>query len=161
MRCDFDAEQLEAVADRLGDSGLLAAGYDHLNVDVCWAQTRDASGGLRPDHARFPDGIPSLVGAVHRRWLKFGLYISAGVTTCQRNLQANGERLPIGSRGHEARDMADFAAWGVDYVKVDRRGQYETQDGRSSFESFRDAIRATGRAMILSTCEWALSRPWV
>lgn len=161
LRCGYDAATLRVTARRMEETGLLAAGYDHLNVDDCWAVARAADGSLVPDARRFPGGMKALADDIHARGLKFGLYTSAGATTCQRELQADGSRLPIGSRGHEAADMKQFAAIGADFVKVDWCGHYETQEGRSSYETFRDAIAASGRPMLLSICEWGYSKPWL
>ncbi len=160
LRCDYDAAALRAIADRMVTTGLAAAGYRYLNVDDCWAARRDAAGDLQPYPDRFPDGMAAVGRYVHDRGLKFGIYTSAGTTTCQRDLQADAARLPIGSRGHEYQDARLFAAMGADLVKLDWCGHYGTQDGRSSYETMRDAIAATGRPMLLSICEWGLSRPW-
>ena len=160
LRCAYDEKTLREVADAMARNGLLTAGYRYLNVDDCWAIARSPGGDLLADPKRFPSGMKALADYVHARGLKFGIYTSAGTTTCQRDLQADASRLSIGSRGHEAQDMRLFASWGVDLVKVDWCGRYETQDGRSSYETFRDAIAATGRPMLLSICEWGYSKPW-
>jgi alpha-galactosidase len=160
VRCDYDEKLLREVADRMASGGLAEAGYRYLNVDDCWAVSRDPSGRLVADPKRFPSGMRALADYIHSKGLKFGIYTSAGTTTCQRDLQADASRLPIGSRGHEARDMKQFADWGADLVKVDWCGRYPTQDGPSSFQTFRDAIAASGRPMLLSICEWGWSKPW-
>lgn len=160
LRCTFDVATLRTMADRMRETGLAAAGYDYLNIDDCWAVARDADGALAADAKRFPQGLKPVTDYVHALGLKFGLYMSAGTTTCQRELQADSSRLPIGSRGHEAADMKQFAAIGADFVKVDWCGHYPPQDGRSSYETFRDAIAASGRPMLMSICEWGLGKPW-
>jgi len=160
VRCDYDEKLLREVADRMASGGLMEAGYRYLNVDDCWAVARDANGRLVADPKRFPSGMKAVADYVHSKGLKFGLYTSAGTTTCQRDLQADASRLPIGSRGHEAKDMKQFASWGVDLVKVDWCGRYPTQDGPASYQTFRDAIAASGRPMLLSICEWGWSKPW-
>lgn len=160
LRCNFKDADLREMADRMTANGLRAAGYDHLNVDDCWAAGRDAAGNLTVDQQRFPAGLKALGEYIHSKGLKFGLYTSAGTTTCQRELQPDGQRLKIGSRGYEAHDMRQFAAWGADFVKVDWCGRYDTQDSKSSYETFRDAIVATGRPMLLSICEWGYGKPW-
>lgn len=160
LRCGYDERTLRLMADRMVASGLLASGYDHLNVDDCWATSRDEAGVLQADPGRFPSGMAAIADYAHARGLKLGLYTSAGTTTCQRELQADASRLPIGSLGHEAQDMRRFASFGADFVKVDWCGHRDTQDGRSSYETFRDAIAASGRPMLLSICEWGYSKPW-
>ncbi len=160
LRCDFNAETMRRMADKLVSTGLAAAGYRYMNVDDCWAVKRNAAGDLQPDPARFPAGLKPVADYVHGLDLKFGIYSSAGTTTCQRDLQADAQRLPIGSRGHEYQDARLFAAMGADLVKFDWCGRYDTQDGPASYQTMRDAIAATGRPMILSICEWGFTKPW-
>lgn len=160
LRCNFDESTLRTTADRLIESGLKSSGYNRLNVDDCWATARDVDGRLQADGRRFPSGMKALGDYVHQRGLKFGLYTSAGISTCQRDLQKDASRLPIGSRGHEFADMRQFAKWGADFVKVDWCGHYASQDSASSYETFHDAIAASGRPMLLSICEWGIAKPW-
>lgn len=161
LRCNYDAADLRDMADRLVSTGLGAAGYSYLNVDDCWATARDQNGRLVADPARFPGGLKPLGDYIHSKGLRFGVYTSAGTTTCQRDLQANGQRLPIGSRGSEFADARQFAEMGADFVKVDWCGHHPIQDGPSSYATWRDAIAATGRPMLLSICEWGYSKPWM
>ncbi len=161
VRCNYDAGVLHTMADRLRDSGLAKLGYNYLNVDDCWATGRDADGRLVADPKRFPGGMSAVAEQVHARGLKFGIYSSAGTTGCQRDLQQSGQRLPIGSRGYERLDALHFAAMGADLLKLDWCGHYPTQDSRSSFETMRDALAATGRPIMLSICEWGTGKPWL
>src|SRR5439155_1560203 len=69
----------------------------------------------------------------------------------------NGD-LPA-SLGYEFRDARRFAEWGVDYVKVD----WCHTDGmgpRAIYANSAMALRATGRPIVLSICEWGRARPW-
>jgi alpha-galactosidase len=160
LRCNYDAAVLTDMARKMVSKGLAKAGYTYFNVDDCWATSRNEQGDLVADMKRFPAGMATVAGDVHRLGLKFGIYTSAGGTTCQRDLQTDGNRIPVGSKGHEYRDAKAFAAMGADFIKVDWCGRYETQDSRASFETWRDAIAATGRPMLLSICEWGYGRPW-
>ena len=150
---DFNERMVERTADLLVSTGLRAAGYEYVNLDDCWAErSRDASGNLQADARRFPHGIKAVADYVHARGLKLGIYTSAGTKTCS----------PIGfpgALGHERRDAAQFAAWGVDYLKYDNchnRGE----DASLRYTRMRDALRATGREILYSICEWGQSRPW-
>lgn len=84
----------------MNESGLLEAGYKYFVIDGtgpfyisyfganelqdCWmADKRSKSGDLLPDTHRFPSGIQSLADTIHSMGLKFGIYESAGYTTCQ------------------------------------------------------------------------------
>lgn len=77
---------------------------------------------------------------MHARGLKFGIYTSAGPTTCQGR---------PGSAGHYAQDAATFASWGVDYVKFGWCGSPQG-DPRQLTAQFRAALNATGRPIALS-----------
>jgi alpha-galactosidase len=101
-------------AELLVSSGLAAAGYQCVNLDDGWmAAERDAGGELTGDPAKFPHGMAALAGRVHDLGLRFGLYTAIGSRTCQS--------LPA-SWGHYDQDARTFAAWGVDFVKVDDCG---------------------------------------
>jgi alpha-galactosidase len=101
-------------AELLVSSGLAAAGYTCVNLDDGWmAPARAADGELTGDTAKFPRGIGWLAERVHALGLRFGLYTAIGTRTCQ-NLPASWE--------HYDQDAATFAAWGVDFVKVDDCG---------------------------------------
>jgi alpha-galactosidase len=65
-----------------------------------------------------------------------------------------------GSRGHEYQDAAQYAAWGVDYLKYDWCN-VDTQDGRQAYTTMSLALRATGRPIVFSICEWGTNRPWL
>ncbi|SEP51048.1 Alpha galactosidase A [Amycolatopsis saalfeldensis] len=109
--CNVDETLIKQTADLFVSSGLKDAGYTYVNVDDCWmAPNRDGNGNLAADPVKFPSGMKSLADYVHARGLKFGIYESAGTTTCQN--------LP-GSLGHEQADANSFSAWGVDYLKYD------------------------------------------
>jgi alpha-galactosidase len=109
-----------AQARFLVSSGLAAAGYDSVNLDDGWmASARTSGGALTWNTARFPDGIASLASQVHGLGLKFGIYEAIGTRTCQ-NLPGSGGTAAAAS--HYAQDAATFAAWGVDFVKIDECG---------------------------------------
>jgi len=82
--------------------------------------------------------------------LKFGIYTDAGRATCQG--------FP-GSLDSEDSDAKLFAEWEVDYVKVDWCHS-EGLDAKVQYRKWRDAILKAGRPMVLSICEWGLSKPW-
>lgn len=87
---------------------------------------------------------------MHSLGLKFGLYSDAGWQTC-------GGR--PGSRGREYQDAATFAAWGIDCLKVDWCNT-EGLAAPGAYLTMREALRAAGRPVVLSSCEWGDHRPW-
>lgn len=135
---------MKSTADLMNSSGLVAAGYRYLVLDDCWeAMERDAAGSLVANNVTFPSGIAALADYVHERGLLFGLYTDAGMLTCEGR---------PGSYGFEAADMAQFAAWGVDYVKIDWCHMPANIDPAARLAAFRDGVARTGRPMVVSAC---------
>nr|BFF04167.1 hypothetical protein GCM10020241_58420 [Streptoalloteichus tenebrarius] len=149
--CAIDEDLIRRTADALVSSGMRDAGYDHVNIDDCWmAPERDAEGRLQADPDRFPSGIRALADYVHARGMRLGIYSSAGTRTCQG--------LPA-SLDHEEVDARTFAEWQVDYLKYDNCDNL----GRPAFERYLrmgEALRATGRPIVYSICEWGENAPW-
>ncbi|MET9072357.1 NPCBM/NEW2 domain-containing protein [Streptomyces sp. NPDC004232] len=152
-RADFNETMVKGIADLFVAKGLKDAGYRYVNLDDCWAlPNRDANGKLVPDPARFPNGIKAVADYVHSKGLKLGIYTSAGIKTC------NSAGFP-GALGHEYSDARQFADWGVDYLKYDNCNNLGV-DARSRYRTMRDALRATGRPIVYSICEWGENKPW-
>ncbi|GHI09648.1 alpha-galactosidase [Streptomyces cellostaticus] len=152
-RADFDEAMVKGIADLFVDKGLKDAGYRYVNLDDCWAlPNRDANGKLVPDPARFPNGIKAVADYVHAKGLKLGIYTSAGTKTC------NSAGFP-GALGHEYSDARQFADWGVDYLKYDNCNNLGV-DAKQRYRTMRDALRATGRSIVYSICEWGENKPW-
>ncbi|MFC9806131.1 NPCBM/NEW2 domain-containing protein [Streptomyces griseoaurantiacus] len=152
-RAEFDEKMVEGIADIFVEKGLRDAGYQYVNLDDCWAlPARDADGHLVPDPARFPHGIKAVADYVHAKGLKLGIYTSAGTKTC------NSAGFP-GALGHEYSDARQFADWGVDYLKYDNCNN-QGVDAKQRYTTMRDALRATGRPIVYSICEWGENKPW-
>ncbi|MFF8730549.1 NPCBM/NEW2 domain-containing protein [Streptomyces sp. NPDC015171] len=152
-RAEFDENMVKGIADLFVQKGLKDAGYQYVNLDDCWAlPSRDADGKLVPDPARFPNGIKAVADYVHAKGLKLGIYTSAGTKTC------DVAGFP-GGLGHEASDARQFADWGVDYLKYDNCNN-QGVDAKQRYRTMRDALRATGRPIVLSICEWGENKPW-
>lgn len=126
------------------------AGYTYVVIDDCWQGGRGRDGQMHAHTRSFPGGIAALAAYVHERGLKLGLYTDAGSYTCQGK---------PGSLGYEYQDAALYAAWGVDYVKIDWCFS-EGLDPRTQYTLWRDAIAASGRPMLLSISEWGQNAPW-
>ena len=153
--CDIDETLIRQTADALVSSGLRDAGYTYVNVDDCWHGERDGAGNIQPDPERFPSGMKALGDYLHARGLKFGIYSDAGMQTCAGR---------PGSQGHEYQDARRYAEWGVDYIKYDWCNTGEGVEQRNPREAYRtmgNAIAASGRAMVLSVCEWGDHDPWL
>jgi alpha-galactosidase len=150
--CNIDENLIKATADAMVSTGLRDSGYTYVDIDDCWmASTRDAQGRLRPDPTRFPGGIAAIADYVHARGLKLGIYSSAGTATCQG--------LPA-SLDHEVVDAQTWASWGVDLLKYDNCNN----QGRPALERYKamgDALKASGRAIVYSLCNWGNDEPWL
>lgn len=149
--CDIDENLVRTIADAMVETGLRDAGYVYLNLDDCWHGERDSLGFIQPDPVKFPSGMKALADYVHSKGLKIGIYSDAGRKTC-------GGR--PGSFGHEYQDALQYAKWGIDYLKYD---WCETEDINpvGAYNLMRDAIRAAGRPILFSMCEWGTSKPWL
>src|SRR5688500_4501229 len=150
--CRTTERTVRATADALVRSGLREAGYRYVNLDDCWmARSRGRDGELRADPARFPSGIPALAARLRRQALRLGMYLSAGPMTCARR---------PGSAGHLERDARRLVGWGADLVKLDWCFAPPRSRAAAVYARMRDALRATGRPVVLSICEWGRNRPW-
>ncbi|XP_065827407.1 uncharacterized protein [Oscarella lobularis] len=80
--------------------------------------------------------------------MKLGIYTDQGPLTCGRC---------VASEGHEMQDMAQFAAMGADYIKVDSCNRDVEPE---HWAVFRDAINATGRPMVFSIIAQGQKESW-
>lgn len=184
VRQNPTASTIEAQADAMRSSGLAGLGYQYVNVDDFWYQCPggqgpnvDQYGRWATDTAKFPssgseDGIQVVADHVHADGLKFGLYVTPGISK-----QAVAQNTPILGTGYHAADIAttageanyncggmtgidytkpgaqafinswadEFASWGVDYVKIDGVGTWDVPD----VQAWSAALRQTGRPIHL------------
>ena len=151
---------IRETADAMVSSGLKDVGFTYIVIDDDWHGGRDSiTGLLYPDPKRFPSGIRALADYVHSKGLKFGIYSDAGTQTCGRQ---------PGSFGFEDKDAKQFAEWGVDYLKYDYcycpDRVSANNDYKMAIERYKrmgDALKATGRPIIFSICEWGPRSPWL
>jgi alpha-galactosidase len=149
--CDVSETLVKGAADALVASGMKDAGYQYVVIDDCWQVSRDAAGKIVVDEKRFPSGMKALADYVHSKGLKFGIYSDAGTQTCAGR---------PGTKGHDEIDARTYAEWGVDYLKFDWC-HTEGQDTRDAYGRMSRALRATGRPIVFSLCEWGSTKPWL
>jgi hypothetical protein len=183
-------------------SGLAAIGYRYINVDDGWYRcpqitpttgpSVDQYGRWIPDPADFPsgpggeNGIKVLAEYVHRLGLRFGLYVTPGISkqAVRNNTAIEGTPYhadDIATKRHKknyfCRGMVgidyskpgsqafvdswarEFATWGVDYLKLDGVGPSDLRD----IKAWSEALRATGRPIHLelsSDLAIAHARDW-
>lgn len=147
--CGINDDLIRQTAKAIVTSGLKDAGYIYVNMDDCWAGTRDGQGNIQPDPVAFPNGIKPLADYVHSLGLKFGLYSDSGYKTCAGR---------PGSLYYETNDANSYASWGVDYLKYDNCFE-SGLDPKIRYPIMRDALNATGRSILFSMCEWGVENP--
>jgi alpha-galactosidase len=144
-----DEAEVKTAAEAMQTNGMLKLGYNYVLLDDCWAATsRQPNDTLTWDTDRFPSGIPALTSWLHERGFRFGLYTSAGDTTCSSGGRPGS--VP-GSRGHYELDVNTFADWGVDYIKLDWCGDIKDQvwNLKSAHVAFGTAVLQAKRPMYL------------
>jgi len=149
--CNINEDLVKSAADALVSNGMKDAGYEYVVIDDCWQVSRDAACNIVADAKTFPSGIKGLADYVHSKGLKFGIYSDAGTNTCAGR---------PGCRGHEYQDALQYASWGVDYLKYDWCNT-GTENAQAAYSTMRDALKAAGRPIVFSLCEWGSNKPWV
>ena len=178
------AAKIEAQADAMVSSGLKDVGYQNVNVDDFWYQCPgsqgpnvDQFGRWVIDATKFPpngseSGIKAVADYVHAKGLKFGLYMTPGISK-----QAVAQNTAIEGTPYHAADIAttagennyncggmvgidyskpgaqefinswanQFASWDVDYLKLDGVGSFDVPD----LVAWSNALRQTGRPIHL------------
>jgi alpha-galactosidase len=147
----IDEPLLKGMVDTYVSSGMKDAGYTYFVLDDGWmAMERDKDGNLVADPKKFPNGMKEFADYVHSKGLKFGIYNCAGAKTCAGY---------PGTRGYEYQDARLYASWGVDYLKFDWCNT-EGINAKEAYTTMSKAIRAAGRPMVFSLCEWGQHMPW-
>ena len=184
IRQNPSAQSIEAQAKALKDSGLAKNGFVYANVDDFWYQCPgsqgpnvDQYGRWVTDPVKFPpkggrNGIQVVADYVHSLGLKFGLYVTPGISQ-----QAVAQNTAIKGTSYHAADIAttatevnyncggmvgidyakpgaqqfvnswadQFAGWGIDYLKIDGVGTPDIAD----VQSWSQALKQTGRRIHL------------
>ncbi len=143
---------LREMVDVFVSSGMRDAGYQYFVLDDGWmAMERDQNGSLVADPVKFPHGMKAFADYVHAKGLKFGIYNCAGNRTCAGY---------PGTRGHEYEDARLYASWGVDFLKYDWCNT-DSLNAPEAYKTMNAALRATGRPIVFSICEWGNHAPWL
>jgi hypothetical protein len=189
LRKDPTAARIQAQARAMRDSGLQKIGYEYVNIDDFWYQCPgpqgpnvDSHGRWVTDPSRFPpqvntDGIEVVADYVHGLGMKFGIYVTPGISkqAVIRKTPIEGTRYTVDQiaapshteENYNCKGMVSidyskagaqeyvnswvnrFATWGVDYIKLDGIEDYNGRD----LEAWAKAIRQSGRPMILDATE--------
>jgi alpha-galactosidase len=152
FQTNINEQMLRDMVDAYVSSGMRDAGYTYFVLDDGWmSKERDSNGSLVADPKKFPSGMKAFADYVHSKGLKFGIYNCAGTQTCAGY---------PGTHGYEYQDARLYASWGVDYLKYDWCNT-DSINARDAYLTMSRAIRAAGRPMIFSLCEWGNHAPWL
>lgn len=153
FQTNINEQLVKDIADVLVSSGMKDAGYMYLVLDDGWmAMERDSkTGDLVPDPKKFPNGLKPLIDYVHSKGLKFGLYNCAGTKTCAGY---------PGTRGYEYQDARFYASLQIDYLKYDWCNT-EGITAKEAYTTMSKALKAAGRPIVFSLCEWGSNKPWL
>jgi alpha-galactosidase len=144
--CNVSDATIRSMADAMATNGMMAAGYQFINMDDCWQVSRDDNGVIVPDPVRFPYGIAALADYVHSKGLKLGVYSDHGLETCAGR---------PGGYGHQYLDANTYASWGVDYLKYDNCNQPSGDVPQADYLQMADALMSSGRPITFSICAWS------
>jgi alpha-galactosidase len=152
FQTNINEQMLKEMVDTYLSSGMRDAGYRYFVLDDGWmTMDRDAKGDLVADPKKFPNGMKAFADYVHAKGLKFGIYNCAGDRTCAGY---------PGTRGHEYQDARLYASWDVDYLKYDWCNT-DSLNAREAYITMSKALKATGRPIVFSLCEWGNHQPWL
>ena len=149
---NINEQMVLEMADVMAEKGYRDAGYKYVVIDDCWSlRERDENGNLVADPEKFPHGMKYVADYVHSKGLKFGMYSCAGIRTCAG--------YPA-SFDHEFQDARTFASWGVDFLKYDFCYFPSFANCKHRYLTMAQALRATGRDILFSACNWGVQEPW-
>ncbi|KAI9007784.1 alpha-galactosidase [Hyaloraphidium curvatum] len=154
--CDIHESKIRETADLMVSRGLLAAGYQYLVIDDCWAISRDPdTDRIVEDPALFPSGMKATADYVRSKGLKFGIYSNAGRQTCMKR---------PGSLYYEDIDVRTYDSWGVDFLKYDtcNLGGAKYPDRYIRMWNALKNKTNTQRDIIYSiNARWGRDQPWL
>ena len=149
---DINEQMVLEMTDVIAEQGYRDAGYKYVVIDDCWSlKERDENGNLVADPEKFPHGMKYVGDYIHSKGLKFGMYSCAGTRTCAG--------YPA-SFDHEFQDARTFASWGVDFLKYDFCYFPSFANCQHRYLQMAQALRASGRDILFSACNWGVQEPW-
>lgn len=148
----IDEKLILETVDAMIEKDYRDAGYEYVVIDDCWAEhARNEKGEMVPDKEKFPHGMKYIADYIHSKGMKFGMYSCAGACTCAGY---------PGSYGYEYIDAKTFASWDVDYLKYDFCSFPQSGDCKTAYLTMSSALRASGREILFSACNWGQEEPW-
>lgn len=150
---DINENNIKEMANAMLSSGMVKAGYNYIFIDDGWQGGRDAKNNIIPHPQKFPSGIKALADYLHNNGMKLGIYSDAAQLTCAGY---------TASLGFEQQDAKTFASWGIDYLKYDYcHAPIDVETAKIRYQKMANALRNSGREMVLGICEWGPRKPWL
>lgn len=136
-------------ANAMTTNGLLASGYNRINLDDAWSLTkRNSTGSMVWDSAKFPQGLIWLTSWLKSKGYIPGIYSDAGTLSCAA--------VYPGTIGHEDQDLHDFAAWGFEYLKLDG---CNVADYYNTYQGWLDRLAAFNKGKTSGRVAFSNSAP--
>ena len=120
-------EKIQNTARAMVKSGLSQHGFTYVNMDDGWQGKREGKYMALQGNEKFPN-MGALVDTIHKLGLKAGIYSTPWETSYAKFAggsaeTASGEWKKIGNKfgaiSFAKNDAAQWAAWGIDYLKYD------------------------------------------
>jgi alpha-galactosidase len=120
-------EKIENTARAMVKSGLSQHGFTYVNMDDGWQGKREGKYLALQGNEKFPN-MGALVDTIHKLGLKAGIYSTPWETSYAKFAGGSaetpsGEWKKIGNKfgaiSFAKNDAAQWAAWGIDYLKYD------------------------------------------
>lgn len=163
-RANVDQEKVIASAKAMVDKGLMNYGWSFINIDDAWQGVRGGKyNAIQGNPVKFPN-IKSMCDQVHNMGLKVGIYSSPWITTyagfvggSSKNIEgawnkSMGEtkkqrknNWTIAKYTFDDNDAAQWADWGIDYLKYD----WNPNEPASTLRMAK-ALKNSGRDIIYS-----------
>ena len=167
-----DAEKVRESAHAMVSSGLIDHGWTYINIDDAWqAPVRGGPFHAIQGNEKFPD-IKGLSDEVHALGLKLGIYSTPWDTSYDGFIGGSSDteegiwskdlvneggrrRRHHGTHSFATNDVAQWAAWGIDYLKYDWE-PHSSQPPETAEQftghvaTMAQALRASGRDMVYS-----------
>lgn len=186
LRMGSNATDLEREARAMVSTGLSAVGYKYINQDDNWYECPGPQGPNVDKYGRwvtnpafFPpgphgeNGIAVVARYVHHLGLKFGIYLTPGISeqavkantrilgtpytadeiatkTMENNYNCGGmagiDYAKPGAQAYVDSVVDELASWGVDYIKLDGI----TDSNGPDVKAWSAAIKHSGRSIVLN-----------
>jgi alpha-galactosidase len=167
-----DAAKVLQSAHAMANSGLIDHGWTYINIDDAWqAPVRGGPFHAIQGNEKFPD-IKGLSDEVHALGLKLGIYSTPwdtsyagfiggssdteeGVWSKDMIKEGGRSRRHHGTHSFATNDVAQWAAWGIDYLKYDwEPNSSQPPETPEQFTghvaAMAKALRTSGRDMVYS-----------